>query len=106
VCGGSEAAASWGIDRARVEELDGEVTGPEVVSAVSPKLGVHDGLADDHGGVECCRRDAARWGHAGGVCRGGDHLMGVEGGRGVEEGGRERGSGKVGLGLLLSLDAN
>jgi hypothetical protein len=32
--------------------------------------------------------------------------MGVEGGRGVEEGGRERGSGKVGLGLLLSLDAN
>jgi hypothetical protein len=24
----------------------------------------------------------------------------------IEEGGRERGSGKVGLGLLLSLDAN
>jgi hypothetical protein len=44
--GGSKVAASRGIDRARAEELDSEVTGLEVVSAVSPKLGAHDGHGD------------------------------------------------------------
>jgi hypothetical protein len=53
VCGGSEAAASRGIDRTRAEELGGEVTGPGAVGAVQPKMGVHDGQGDGAGGVEC-----------------------------------------------------
>jgi hypothetical protein len=47
--GGSEVAASRGIDCVHVEELNGEVTGLEVVGAVSPKLGAHDGHGDAPG---------------------------------------------------------
>jgi hypothetical protein len=47
--GGSEVAASRGIDRACVEELDGEVTGLVVVGAVSPRLGAQDGHGDAPG---------------------------------------------------------
>jgi hypothetical protein len=65
VFSGSEVAAPRGIDHTRAEGLYGEVTSPGAVGAVSPKLGVHGGLGYDHGGVECCWRDAARWGREG-----------------------------------------
>jgi hypothetical protein len=35
------------------------------VGAASPKFGVHDGLGYGHGGVGCCWRAAAGWGHEG-----------------------------------------
>jgi hypothetical protein len=44
--GGSEVAVSRGIDHALVDELDGEVTGLEVVSAALPTLGAHGGHGD------------------------------------------------------------
>jgi hypothetical protein len=63
--GGSEVAAPRGIDHTCVEQLDGEVIGPGAVGVVLPKLGVHEGHGDGYGGVECCRRVAARWGREG-----------------------------------------
>jgi hypothetical protein len=39
--GGSEGAASHGIGRRRLGELDGEVIGQRVVGATLPMLGVH-----------------------------------------------------------------
>jgi hypothetical protein len=44
--GGSEVAASRGIDHALVDELDGEVIGLEVVGAAMPTLGAHGGHGD------------------------------------------------------------
>jgi hypothetical protein len=38
--GGSEVAASRGIDRGRVGELDGEVTGLELVDAGPTRVGI------------------------------------------------------------------
>jgi hypothetical protein len=79
-CGGSEAAVSRGIDRARVEELGGEVTGPGAVGAVQPKMGVHDGQGDGDGVVGCSSGATARWGRGLGARKGGVLLLGVEGG--------------------------
>jgi hypothetical protein len=67
-CGGFEAAASRGIDRTRVEELGGEVTGPGTVGAVQPKMGVHDGQGDGAGGVGCSSGVSAQWGRGLGLC--------------------------------------
>jgi hypothetical protein len=80
VHGGLGVTASRGIDRARTEEFDGEMTGPEVVGGVLAMLG--------------CPRWAWRWpGRRGvltpsryevglelGFLQGGDHPLGVEGG--------------------------
>jgi hypothetical protein len=81
--GGSEVAASRGIDRARVDELDGEVTGLEVVGGVLPKHDVHGGQWQRPG----------RRGVAGSVSVGGVELGGQQGGArplGVYGGGGDR----------------
>jgi hypothetical protein len=106
VLGGSKVAASRGIDRVRVGELDGEVIGLEVVGAVSPKLGVHDGHGYAHG---------HRRGSASGLCsvgscevvgRNGVSPLGVGHGVALKRIWGE-GSGRgVGLGLLFSLESN
>jgi hypothetical protein len=69
VCSGSGVADSSGIDQIRAGEFDGEVTGPDVVGAVQPKMGVHDGHGDDAGGVECSSCASARWGRGLGARR-------------------------------------
>jgi hypothetical protein len=48
--GGSKGAASHGIGRRQLGELDGEVTGQGVVDTALPTLGVH--------GVRCQGLDA------------------------------------------------
>jgi hypothetical protein len=60
--GGSEVAASRGIDHALVDELDDEVTGLEVVGAALPTLGAHGGHGNVQGGVGCSCSVSARWG--------------------------------------------
>jgi hypothetical protein len=60
--GGSKVAASRGIDHALVDELDGEVTGLEVVGAALPMLGAHGGHGDVQGGVGCLCSVSTRWG--------------------------------------------
>jgi hypothetical protein len=67
--GGSKVAASRGIGHALVDELDGEVTGREVVGAALPMLGAHGGHGDIQGSVGCSCSVSVRWGRCWGVSR-------------------------------------
>jgi hypothetical protein len=69
VCSGSRVAASSGIGQTCAEEFDGEATGPDVVGAVQPRMGIHDGHGDSAGGVECSSCASARWGRGLGARR-------------------------------------
>jgi hypothetical protein len=104
--GGSEVAASQGIDRVHVGELNREVTGLEVVGAVLPNLGIHDGLGDAHGHRRGSSSGLCGVGSCEVVGRNGVSPLGVGHGLASKRiGGQGSGRG-VGLGLLFSLKSN
>jgi hypothetical protein len=78
-------AASRGIDRARVDELDGEVTGLEVVSGVLTKHGAHGGHGDVQGRRRVFVQRLYEVGSVLGCQQGGAQALGVDGGGVIEE---------------------
>jgi hypothetical protein len=88
VYGGSEVVVPHGIGRGCTGELDGEVTGREVVGASLPKSGIHGG----HGGVlgRAWGRSSGHWemGSSSPARLDGAHPLGVS--RGGGDGGKER----------------